>query len=55
MQFTFIQCDGDEFEEKQCARGGAVCYCVDPMSGDRVDDITYTMDEFREVDCELAV
>ena len=55
MQFSFIRCDGDQFDEEQCRPtlgGGAVCYCVDPMSGDRVDGITYTMDEFEEVDCD---
>ena len=57
MRFSFIMCDDenpDEFEEKQCrpAVGGAVCYCVDPMSGDRVDGRTYTRDEIDEIDCD---
>ena len=52
-RFSFIDCDGDEFEEVQCRPqrgGGEMCYCVDPMTGDRTNDRSYTSED--EVNCD---
>ena len=61
-RFPFLNCDDvdpSRFDERQCqptnsngdANGGKICYCVDPMTGDRTSERTYTEDEFVNIDC----
>ena len=57
-RFPFLDCDDvdpSRFDEEQCQpidrNGGEICYCVDPMTGDRTSERTYTEDEFESVDC----
>ena len=53
-RYSFLECDEEDprrFEEEQCETSD-ICYCVDPMTGDRTSDRTYTKDEFDRVDCD---
>jgi len=34
-EYSFLVCDGDEFEEKQCLTE-TQCFCVDKITGDRL-------------------
>ena len=50
-RFDFLECDDDNpdrYEEEQCTSDQA-CYCVDPVTGDRLSDRTYTR---AEIDCD---
>ena len=58
MQFPFIMCDGDEFEEVQCVPTfmmngvvdrDAMCYCVNTTTGDRISRSTESRDQ---IDCD---
>ena len=60
-RFPFLRCDDVDptrFNEEQCQpidRDGGdtmICYCVDPMTGDRTSDRTYREDEFDNIDCD---
>lgn len=53
-RFDFLECDDenpDRFEEKQC-QSNQTCYCVDPRSGERLSDRTYTEAEIENIDCD---
>jgi len=47
-RFSFLACDGDEFEEEQCI-SDSVCFCVDEVTGDRLSDRTRTR---AEISCD---
>ena len=49
-RLTFLECDGEEFEEEQC-EANRLCYCVDEVTGERVDmRRTYTRRDFETRD-----
>ena len=54
-RFSFLDCDGDRFEEEQC-RSNLICYCVDEVTGDRTSNRTYTRREVESGEpCKLYV
>ena len=51
-RFSYLDCDGDRFDDEQC-RSDLVCFCVDEVTGDRVNDRTYTRRQIeREDPCD---
>ena len=59
-RFSFLECDDEDprrFEEVQCRpadnrNDGEICYCVDPMTGDRTSGETYNEDEPENINCD---
>ena len=47
-RFSYLDCDGDQFDEEQCI-SDLVCFCVDEVTGDRTSDRTMTR---REISCD---
>jgi len=50
-RFMFLECDDDNpdrYDEEQCVTD-QLCYCVDPMTGDRLSARTYRR---RDIDCD---
>ena len=52
-EYSFLRCDGDEFEEEQCITD-TQCFCVDKITGDRIGTRFRTRAEIS-CDRKLAV
>ena len=50
-EYAFLDCDGDLFDDIQCEPDGR-CYCVDTMTGLRLNDVVVMEANRSTLDCE---
>lgn len=49
-EYAFLQCNGDMFNDTQCEQDGR-CYCVDTITGSRLNDIVVMEEDRATLDC----
>ena len=50
-EYAFLDCDGALFNDIQCEPDGQ-CYCVDTMTGLRLNDVVVMVANRSTLDCE---